>query len=155
MLARQIIFSLLLLFVSTFLLAAESAVEAEKYCEWTQVNLSIDKALCGLKGNAERGREVVIDKHKGNCLACHMMPISEAPLHGTIGPPLYAIGSRLTEGQIRLRVVDELQINPDTVMPGFYRDPSLANRVADEYWGKTFLTAQQVEDVVAYLVTLK
>ena len=55
----------------------------------------------------------------------------------------------------RLRIVDEQQINPMTIIPGFYRDPARANRVADDYWGKTFLSAQQIEDLVAYLVTLK
>ncbi len=83
------------------------------------------------------------------------MPIDEEPFHGTVGPPLLGVGARYTAAQIRLRIVDEQQINPMTIMPGFYRDPKLANRVAEEFWGKTFLTAQQVEDVVAYLVTLK
>jgi sulfur-oxidizing protein SoxX len=68
---------------------------------------------------------------------------------------LQAIGARYTAAQIRLRIVDEQQVNPMTIMPGFYRDPKLGNRVANDYWGKTFLTAQQVEDLVAYLVTLK
>ena len=84
-----------------------------------------------------------------------MLPIPEEPLHGTVGPPLYGIGARMTEGQIRLRMVDEQKINPATIMPGFYSDPRKANRVANDFWGKTFLTAQQLEDVVAYLMTIK
>ena len=83
------------------------------------------------------------------------MPIPEEPFHGTIGPPLQGVGARYSAAQIRLRIVDEQQVNPFTIMPGFYRDPLEANRVADVYWGKTFLSAQQVEDLVAYLVTLK
>ena len=83
------------------------------------------------------------------------MPIPEEDFHGTVGPPLHGVGARYTKGQIRLRVVDERRIFPMTIMPGFYRDPAKANRVADAYWGKTFLTAQQVEDLVAYLETLK
>ena len=83
------------------------------------------------------------------------MPIPEEPFHGTVGPPLDGVGARYTPAQIRLRIVDEQQINPMTIMPGFYRDPAWANRVADDYWGKTFLSAQQIEDLVAYLVTLK
>ena len=58
-------------------------------------------------------------------------------------------------GQLRLRIVDERQLNPASIMPGFYRDPRLANRVASAFRGKTFMSAQQVEDVVAYLETLK
>ncbi len=83
------------------------------------------------------------------------MPIPEELFHGTIGPPLDGVGARYTEAQLRLRVVDEQVLNPLTIMPGFYRDPRKANRVADDFWGKTFLTAQQVEDTVAYLVTLQ
>jgi len=127
----------------------------ENYCHWEASNFSIEEPLCGLQGDPLRGRKIVIDTHSGNCLACHMMPIPEEPLHGTVGPPLYGIGARLTEGQIRMRVVDEQKINPATIMPGFYSDPRLANRVANDYWGKTFLTAQQLEDVVAYLMTVK
>ena len=83
------------------------------------------------------------------------MPIPEEPFHGTVGPPLDGVGARYTPAQIRLRIVDDQQINPMTIMPGVYRDPARANRIADDYWGKTFLSAQQVEDLVAYLVTLR
>lgn len=145
----------LLFLVATVQAADELPPLSDDYCKWHQDNLAISAPLCDLIGNAERGRKVVIDGHAGNCLACHVMPIEEEPLHGTVGPPLHHVASRLTLAQIRLRVVDEQQINPQTIMPGFYRDPRIANRVADDYWGKTFLSAQQVEDVVAYLATLK
>ena len=75
--------------------------------------------------------------------------------YGTIGPPLEGIGARLSEGQIRLRVTDTRRINPMSIMPGFYRDPRLIHRPGKPYAGRTFLSAQQVEDVIAYLVTLK
>ena len=127
----------------------------QEYCEWESAQFAIEKPLCGLQGDAQRGRAIAIDSHGGNCLACHKMPIDEEPFHGTIGPPLHAVGARYTEGQIRMRIVDEQQVNPFTIMPGFYRDPRKANRVSAEFWGKTFLTAQQVEDLVAYLVSLK
>ena len=135
--------------------AADDISLPEDYCRWEIVDYAIGQPLCGLQGDAGRGRRIAIDSHGGNCLACHRMPIPEEPLHGTIGPPLEGVASRLTEAQLRLRIVDERQINPATIMPGFYRNPRLANRVADDYWGKTFLTAQQVEDVIAYLKTLK
>ena len=127
----------------------------EGYCEWDMQELAITAPLCGLQGDPGRGRAIAADEHGGNCLACHQLPIPEAAFHGTVGPPLHGVGARYSAAQLRARVVDEQQINPFTIMPGFYRDPRHANRVADAYWGKTFLTAQQVEDVVAYLVTLK
>ena len=128
---------------------------ADEYMLWKSESLAIGNALGGLKGNPQRGRAIVIAPDKGSCLTCHHMPIDEEKFHGTVGPDLTAIASRLTEGEIRLRIVDEKVINPNTVMPGYYRDPAKFNQVADEYSGKTFLTAQEVEDVIAYLMTLK
>lgn len=125
------------------------------YCHWEVANLAIEQPLCGLRGDATRGRALAADSHAGNCLACHQMPIPEEPFHGTIGPPLDGVGARYTVGQLRLRIVDEQQVNPWTIMPGFYRDPAEAHRVAGQFWGKTFLTAQQVEDLVAYLASIK
>lgn len=125
------------------------------YCNWQVNDFAIDAPLCGLDGDPDRGRLLAADSHAGNCLACHMMPIDEEPFHGTVGPPLHGVGARYSAGQIRLRIVDEQQVNPATIMPGFYRDPAKANRIAGAFWGKTFLSAQQVEDLVAYLVTLK
>lgn len=137
------------------LLAASVApVAAEDYVPWEADGLSIPEPLGGLQGDAERGRRVVIARDRGNCLACHVLPIPDEPAHGTVGPPLGGVASRLTEGQIRLRVVDEKMLNPETIMPGFYRHPRHFNRPlpgAD----RTILTAQEVEDVVAYLLTLR
>lgn len=146
---------LLTLMAMTAAIAEEMPPLPPDYCHWKAEHLAIDQPLCGLKGDPKRGRALAIDPHGGNCIACHHLPVPEESFHGTIGPPLEGVASRYTEGQLRLRVVDEQQVNPFTIMPGFYRDPRLANRVADEYWGKTFLTAQQVEDIVAWLVTLK
>ena len=69
--------------------------------------------------------------------------------------PLAGVGARLTAGQLRLRIADETRLNPATVMPAFYRDPKTLYSVLDEYYGKTMLSAQEVEDIVAYLLTLK
>lgn len=132
-----------------------SAHADEPYYSWRMDNFAINAPLGGLKGDAQRGRLIVIDSHKGSCLACHEMPIPEEPFHGNIGPPLVGVATRLTEGQLRLRIVDEKQINPETIMPGYYRHPKHFTLVSDEYMGKTFLTPQEVEDVVAYLLTLK
>ena len=142
------------------LIVAAGTVQAElrlpdDYCNWELRDYAIEQALCGLSGDAVRGRALAADSHTGNCLACHRMPIPEEPFHGTVGPPLHGIGQRYTVAQIRAHVVDQRQFNPMSIMPGFYRDPRKANRVGPAFWGKTFLTAQQVEDIVAYLVTLK
>jgi len=130
-------------------------VPAEDYCEWQATNYEIADPLCGLIGDVQRGRAIVSDSSKGNCVACHVLPLGHISVYGTIGPPLTGIAARYTEGQLRLRVTDTRQINPMSIMPGFYRHPSLINRPAKRYIGRTFLTAQQVEDVVAYLKTLK
>lgn len=135
--------------------AADTAAAVENYCSWEVVDYAIEKPLCGLPGDVRRGKEIVSDSYKGNCLACHELPIPGIEAYGTIGPSLVGIASRFTEAQIRLRVVDTRNINPMSIMPGFYRDPALINRPGKAYRGKTFLNAQQVEDVIAYLVTLK
>ncbi len=127
----------------------------EPYCQWQVDNYAIEKPLCGFVGDAERGKAIASDGSKGNCLACHQLPIDGIEAYGTIGPPLEGVGSRLTEGFIRLRVVDTRNINPMSIMPGFYRDPKLITRPGKDFAGRTFLTAQQIEDVIAYLVTLK
>jgi sulfur-oxidizing protein SoxX len=115
---------------------------------------SIPKSLTGMLGDPERGRKVAINRKQGNCLACHKMPIPEQAFHGEVGPDLAGVASRYKEGELRLRVVDSKALNPDTIMPAFYRNSGL-NRVMKKFQGKSVLTAEQVEDVVAYLLTLK
>lgn len=127
----------------------------DDYCRWEVVDYAIQEPLCGLAGDVQRGKEIVTDSYRGNCLACHQLPIPGVEAYGTIGPPLAGIAARLSVPMIRLRVVDTRSINPMSIMPGFYRDPRLINRPAKAYRGRTFLTAQQVEDVIAYMATLK
>lgn len=115
---------------------------------------AIAVSLTGKAGNAENGRKLAINRKKGNCLACHVMPIPEQAFHGDIGPDLTGVGSRYNEGELRLRVVDSKIINEDTIMPAFYRDSGF-NRVHKNFKGKSVLSAEEVEDIVAYLVTLK
>lgn len=148
---------ILLLFVGMPAMAEVEGVPPapETYCQWEMVNYAIPAPLCGLKGDVANGIKVVSDGAKGNCLACHQLPIEGIEAYGTIAPLLAGIAARLTEAQLRLRVVDSRHLNPNSIMPGFYRDPSLINRPAKSYEGKTFLSAQEVEDVIAYLVTLK
>ena len=104
-------------------------------------------------GDAVRGKEIVLDPARGNCLICHPIPI-DAEFHGDVGPDLAGVGSRYEEGALRLRVVDARQLNPASVMPAYHRTDGL-HRVLKEYRGKPILTEQEVEDVVAYLMTLK
>ena len=143
-----------MLVVLALFLSAVTGAE-QTYVSWKLDHFSVSEPLGGLKGDPVRGRAVAADQKGGNCLACHRLPIPEEPFHGEIGPALQGVGSRLSEAEIRLRVINERMVNPDTIMPAFYLDPKEVNRPADDYWGKTILTAQQVEDVVAYLVTLK
>ncbi len=117
-------------------------------------NDSIETSLTGQPGDPENGRAVAIDRRKGNCLACHVMPIPEQDFQGETGPALIGVADRLTEGQLRLQIVNSKVVYPDTYMPAFYRVDGL-NNVKEEFQGKTILTAQEVEDVVAYLMTLK
>ena len=127
----------------------------DDYCRWEVADYAIAEPLCGLAGDAQRGSEIASDSYRGNCLACHQLPIPDIEAYGTIGPPLTGIAARLSVPMIRLRVVDTRHINPMSIMPGFYRDPRLINRPGKDYRGRTFLTAQQVEDVIAYMATLK
>ena len=83
------------------------------------------------------------------------MPIPEHDFHGNIAPPLIGIGSRYREGELRTRLVDIKQINPMSLMPSFYKHPDNLVRVSKKFKGKTVLTAQEVEDIIAYLMTLK
>ena len=115
---------------------------------------SIPHSLTGQPGDAARGRAIVANRSVGHCLLCHSGPIAEERFQGDIAPTLSGAGSRWSEGQLRLRIVDGSRLNADTIMPAYYKTHGL-QRVARNFEGKTILSAAQVEDVVAYLVTLK
>ena len=110
--------------------------------------------LSGAHGDPARGRAIVANRQVGMCLLCHGGPIPEERFQGTIGPDLNGVGARLSEGQIRLRVADPGRLNPATVMPAYFRSEGLT-RVAPAFRDKTVLSAEQIEDVVAYLSSLK
>lgn len=116
---------------------------------------AIPQSLTGKPGDAENGKKVFVNRKLGNCLACHTLSsLSEQPFHGELAPPLDGVADRYSEGELRLRVVDPKVVFDGTIMPAFYRTDGFT-RVADEFKGKPILTAEQVEDVVAYLKTLK
>jgi sulfur-oxidizing protein SoxX len=130
-----------------------TGASAEELVKYKIKNFAIRSSLTGKPGNPENGKEVAINRQLGNCLACHVMPVNE-PFQGNVGPPLNGVGSRYSEGQLRLRIVNPKVLNPMTIMPAFYRVDGL-HRVEKKFQGEPILTAQQVEDVVAYLMTLK
>ena len=94
------------------------------------------------------------NRQAGLCLLCHSGPFPEERFQGNLAPDLTAVGARFSEGQIRLRIVDPAKVNPQSIMPAYYKSEGLS-RVAPAYRGKTVLTAEQIEDIVAYLLTLK
>ncbi|MGO4382420.1 sulfur oxidation c-type cytochrome SoxX [Pseudoduganella sp. RAF53_2] len=105
-------------------------------------------------GDPIRGRAIVASRQLGLCLLCHTAPIPEEQFQGNLAPDLSGVGDRYTAAQLRQRIADSSQLNPSTIMPAYYRTEGLM-RVAPAYRGKTILTAQQIEDVVAYLQTLR
>ena len=113
-----------------------------------------DTPLTSQPGDPARGKEIVENRQVGACLLCHSGPFPEPHLQGTIGPPLAGVGSRLSAGQIRQRLIDAREVNPDTVMPPYYVVDGL-NRVGRAWQGKPALSARQIEDVVAFLTTLR
>jgi sulfur-oxidizing protein SoxX len=114
----------------------------------------IPEPLATTTGDAARGRALVIARASANCVLCHAVPDDAVRFAGNVGPPLAGVATRFTTAQLRLRVVDILRVNPDSVMPGYYKVAGL-DRVADSYTGKPILTAVEVEDVVAWLGTLR
>lgn len=111
-------------------------------------------SLTGKPGDPARGRAIVANRTVGLCLLCHSAPMPEERFQGNLAPSLAGAGSRGTPEQLRLRVADAARLNPDTIMPPYYRADGLT-RVARTFQGKTILTAEQIEDVVAYLASLK
>jgi sulfur-oxidizing protein SoxX len=115
---------------------------------------SIERSLTDQPGDATRGRAIVANRQVGLCLLCHTGPIAEERFQGSLAPNLAGAGSRLSEGQLRMRLVDSRRVNPQTIMPAYFRSEGFT-RVGATWQGKTVLAAQQVEDVVAYLRTLQ
>jgi len=115
---------------------------------------AIPAALIETPGDAVRGRAIVVNRRVGLCLLCHSGPFPEEKLQGNLAPDLAGTGSRWSVGQLRLRIVDARRLNPESIMPPYYRIDGL-DRVAPAFRGKPIFSAQQIEDVVAFLATLK
>ena len=115
---------------------------------------AIPQSLTGAPGDPVRGRAIVASRQVGLCLLCHSGPFPEERFQGELAPDLRGAGARWSEGQLRLRIVDSSRINPASIMPAYHRTDELT-RVAPAFRGKPILSAEQIEDVVAYLTTLK
>jgi len=121
--------------------------------EYKIVDSTIPASLTGKPGDPVKGKKLAISRKKGNCLACHVMPIPEQQFHGEVGPDLSGVASYMSEAEMRMRIVDPKIINPDTIMPSFLKVPT--NRVLKKFQGKTIISDQDVEDIIAYMMTLK
>ena len=115
---------------------------------------AIPAPLTAEPGDPARGRAVVVDRRAGLCLLCHSGPFPEEPFQGDLAPDLAGAGSRWSAGQLRLRLVDSRRLDPLTIMPADYRVDGL-ERVGAAWRGRPILSAQEIEDVVAFLATLR
>lgn len=113
----------------------------------------VPSSLTGVAGDADRGKILFVARDGGHCVLCHAVAPLDAEFQGDVGPALDGVGDRLTSAQLRLRIADYQIIRPGTLMPSYYRNHDLY-QVGEEYKDGPILTAQEVEDLVAYLGTL-
>ena len=118
------------------------------------LNEGLPAPLTDRPGDTERGRRIVLDRERGDCVVCHALPLPARRFHGTVGLPLDNIGNRYTAAELRLRLLDPKALNPRSIMPAYHTVEGL-HSVLEAYRGKPILTAQEIEDVVAYLLTLR
>ena len=146
---------MLILALAAFLAGAPRAAAQDPLLRpYTVAGDAIPLSLTGTPGDAARGRRIVASRQQGLCLLCHSGPFPEERFQGDLSPSLAGVASRLSEGQIRLRLVDMRTVNAATIMPSYYRIDGF-QRVAPAFRGKPVLSAEQIEDVVAFLLTLK
>jgi sulfur-oxidizing protein SoxX len=142
---------------STWLAVAALLLPGTAYAQALQPYVvagdAIPVSLTGASGDAARGRALVLNR-SSTCILCHSGPFPEEKFQGDLAPSLAGAGSRWNEGQLRLRLVDGSRLNPATIMPSYYRIEGLV-RVGAAWRGKPVLSAEQIEDIVAYLATLR
>lgn len=141
------------LFAGASLLSLNNVAQANELKPYVVVDDAIPASLIGRPGDPQRGQVIVVNR-QNTCVLCHSGPFSEQRFQGDLAPNLAGTGSRWTEGQLRLRMVDASRLNAATIMPSYYRVDGLA-RVGAAWNGKPILSAEQIEDVVAYLATLR
>jgi len=135
------------------LLALPCCASAQALAPYKVVGDGIPDSLTGAAGDASRGRALVVDR-ASTCILCHSGPFPEVKFQGDLAPDLAGAGGRYSERQLRLRLVDAAHFNPATIMPSYYRVDEL-QRVGTTWRGKPILSAEQIEDIVAYLATLR
>ena len=136
-------------------MAQDAKVSEPGLAAYEVKDYAIDKSLTGKPGDPAQGRKWAVTGGQGNCVICHKMPIPEVAFRiGNVGPDLTEVGSRLTPAEIRMRIVNPKLLNEETIMPAYYKVSGF-HRVEKRFEGKPMLTAEQVEDLVAYLSTLK
>jgi L-cysteine S-thiosulfotransferase len=133
--------------------ALPGVARAQILASYAVVGDGIPASLTGAPGDAERGRALVVDR-ASTCILCHSGPFPEQKFQGDLAPNLAGAGRRWNASQLRLRLVDASHFNPDTIMPSYYRTEGL-DRVGSNWRGKPILSAEQIEDIVAYLETLR
>jgi L-cysteine S-thiosulfotransferase len=133
--------------------ALSVAAVAQELQPYTVTGDGITESLTGVPGDPVRGRALVLDR-SSTCILCHSGPFAEARFQGDLAPSLAGAGSRWNVSQLRLRLVDASRFNPKTIMPSYYRVDGL-ERVGPNWRGKPILSAEQIEDIVAFLVTLR
>ena len=133
--------------------ALSAAAVAEELRSYTITGDGIAEPLTGVPGDPARGRALVLER-TSTCILCHSGPFEEARFQGDLAPSLAGAGSRWSTSQLRLRLVDATRFNAQTIMPSYYRVDGLA-RVGPSWRGKPILSAAQIEDIVAFLATLK
>jgi L-cysteine S-thiosulfotransferase len=129
------------------------AADAQTLRSYAIVGDAIPERLTAAPGDATRGHALVMER-SSTCILCHSGPFPELRFQGDLAPDLTGSGSRWSEGQLRLRLVDASHLNAATIMPSYYRVEGL-DRVGPSWRGKPILSAEQIEDIVAYLVTLR
>ncbi|WP_425452505.1 sulfur oxidation c-type cytochrome SoxX [Methylobacterium radiodurans] len=142
------------LVAAVLVLAATATRAAESLVPYAIVGDAIPESLTGAPGDPARGRAIVADRTRGLCLLCHAGPVPEERFQGNLAPDLAGVGARLNPAQLRLRLVDGRALNPDTIMPSYYSLSGLA-RVGRAWQGRPILSAGEIEDVVAFLATLR
>ena len=133
--------------------ALPGQAHAQALASYSVVGDGIPASLTGVPGDPARGRALVLER-ASTCILCHSGPFPETRFQGDLAPNLAGVGSRWSEAQLRLRLVDASRFNPDTIMPSYYRADGL-DRVGRNWHDKPILSAEQIEDIVAYLATLR
>ena len=148
--------------VLTIIMAATVAFSSALYAETISPgnikfgeNGEVELALTGVAGDATSGRKLFMNRKKGNCLACHVnSEMAEQTFHGEVGPELDGVANRWGAAELRGILVNSKNMFEGTIMPAFYKDSGY-NRILKKFDGKTILSAQEVEDLLAYVMTLR